>query len=302
MNCQVLSQLTDLASLAFALARFGKVGREATNQKVGSSSPPARTTSPSSSISYAPPQLAGLLQGRDCHENVTDHVLDRLFHSLVRGALEQRHKQSLHNFQLLMPNPRPAREHKIVASGPGWPRWMPSALSLLRQRCRLEPSRCRRMGGRRFQTRRRTRCPHEPTARQPAPGRLPCARSHQVHKRHPAFWRHRRWLFAEFHPNGAIELIRDGIVDEKRIGLYGFSNGGAVAAQLLSKTERFKCAVIVAPASSIDWTSKFLLTSLDNSLAYIIGAVPWEDPDKYVALSVASLLSGETSAVIAQAS
>jgi len=38
VNCQGLSQLTDFASLASALARFGKVGREATNQKVESSS------------------------------------------------------------------------------------------------------------------------------------------------------------------------------------------------------------------------------------------------------------------------
>src|SRR5712692_7833641 len=44
MSCQGSSQVTDFASLAFALARFGKVGREATNQKVGSSSPPGRTT------------------------------------------------------------------------------------------------------------------------------------------------------------------------------------------------------------------------------------------------------------------
>ena len=44
MNCQGSSQVTDFASLASALARFGKVGREATNQKVGSSSPPGRTT------------------------------------------------------------------------------------------------------------------------------------------------------------------------------------------------------------------------------------------------------------------
>src|ERR1700687_2662245 len=44
MSCQGSSQVTDFASLASALARFGKVGREATNQKVGSSSPPGRTT------------------------------------------------------------------------------------------------------------------------------------------------------------------------------------------------------------------------------------------------------------------
>jgi hypothetical protein len=54
----------------------------------GVRAPGALPLSSSSSISYAPPQFARLLQGRDYHENVTDHVLDRLFHSLVRGALE----------------------------------------------------------------------------------------------------------------------------------------------------------------------------------------------------------------------
>ncbi len=44
MSCQGSSQVTDFASLASALARFGKVGREATNQKVESSSPSGRTT------------------------------------------------------------------------------------------------------------------------------------------------------------------------------------------------------------------------------------------------------------------
>jgi hypothetical protein len=44
MSCQGPSQLIDSASLASALARFGKVGCEATNQKVESSSPSGRTT------------------------------------------------------------------------------------------------------------------------------------------------------------------------------------------------------------------------------------------------------------------
>jgi hypothetical protein len=39
MGCQGWSQLTDFTSLASALARFGKVGREATNQKVEDASP-----------------------------------------------------------------------------------------------------------------------------------------------------------------------------------------------------------------------------------------------------------------------
>ncbi len=60
MSCHGSSQVTDFASLAPALARFGKVGREATNQKVGSSSPPGRTTlKPTPSLTYAALALLG---------------------------------------------------------------------------------------------------------------------------------------------------------------------------------------------------------------------------------------------------
>jgi hypothetical protein len=41
--CENLPQLADSFRLAAPLARFGKVGRTATNQKVGSSNPPGRT-------------------------------------------------------------------------------------------------------------------------------------------------------------------------------------------------------------------------------------------------------------------
>ena len=43
MVCGNLPQLADFVRLATPLARFGKVDRTATNQKVGSSNPPGRT-------------------------------------------------------------------------------------------------------------------------------------------------------------------------------------------------------------------------------------------------------------------
>jgi hypothetical protein len=43
--CGNLPQLADFVRLATPLARFGKVDRTATNQKVGSSNPPGRTIS-----------------------------------------------------------------------------------------------------------------------------------------------------------------------------------------------------------------------------------------------------------------
>ncbi|SRR5260370_20353572 len=44
VDCGNLPQLADFARLATPLARFDKVDRTATNQKVGSSNPPGRTT------------------------------------------------------------------------------------------------------------------------------------------------------------------------------------------------------------------------------------------------------------------
>jgi dipeptidyl aminopeptidase/acylaminoacyl peptidase len=51
---------------------------------------------------------------------------------------------------------------------------------------------------------------------------------------------------------GLDELVRLGIADPQRICLYGFSNGGSVVVELVSRTNRFKCAVVVSPALA-DW-------------------------------------------------
>jgi hypothetical protein len=58
--CGKLPQLADFVRLATPLARFGKVDRTATNQKVGSSNPPGR----SSNISL----LLGNLHVVDAHD------------------------------------------------------------------------------------------------------------------------------------------------------------------------------------------------------------------------------------------
>jgi dipeptidyl aminopeptidase/acylaminoacyl peptidase len=57
--------------------------------------------------------------------------------------------------------------------------------------------------------------------------------------------------------SGVDELIRRGIVDSDRMCLYGFSAGGAVVSDLVTRTNRFKCAVAVAPAGT-DWISPIL--------------------------------------------
>ncbi len=57
--------------------------------------------------------------------------------------------------------------------------------------------------------------------------------------------------------SGVDELVRRRTVDPDRMCLYGFSAGGAVVSDLVTRTHRFKCAVAVAPAGT-DWVSPLL--------------------------------------------
>src|SRR5882672_5788746 len=85
--------------------------------------------------------------------------------------------------------------------------------------------------------------------------------------------------------SGVDELIRRGIVDPDRMCLYGFSNGGAIVNQVITRTNRFKCAISVAAALSADWSSNFFLHTSANFVAKIAGSTPWENPQAYFELS-----------------
>jgi dipeptidyl aminopeptidase/acylaminoacyl peptidase len=85
--------------------------------------------------------------------------------------------------------------------------------------------------------------------------------------------------------SGVDELIRRGIVDPDRMGLYGFSNGGGVINQLITKTDRFRCAVVVASALSADWSRRFFLHTMEPTVLKIADVTPWEDPQAYMELS-----------------
>ena len=85
--------------------------------------------------------------------------------------------------------------------------------------------------------------------------------------------------------SGLDELIRRGVVDPQRIGIYGFSNGGGVADYLVTRTNRFKCAVSVAGAMA-DWVRPMLLDGdFEQLTALAGGATIWEDPQAYIRLS-----------------
>ena len=81
--------------------------------------------------------------------------------------------------------------------------------------------------------------------------------------------------------NGVDYLITMGIVDPDRLGIVGWSNGGILAAELITRSTRWKVASV--GAADVEWISDWANVdfgaSFDN---YYFGASPLEDPDLYI--------------------
>jgi dipeptidyl aminopeptidase/acylaminoacyl peptidase len=86
--------------------------------------------------------------------------------------------------------------------------------------------------------------------------------------------------------SGVDEVIRLGVADPDRMGLYGFSNGGGVVNYLVTRTHRFKCAVSVAPGLS-DWIRPVLMHTGFGQLYGVMmnGKLLWDEPSAYVEMS-----------------
>ncbi|HJP68229.1 MAG TPA: prolyl oligopeptidase family serine peptidase, partial [Sphingomicrobium sp.] len=70
------------------------------------------------------------------------------------------------------------------------------------------------------------------------------------------------WRITTDHVQSGIQLLADqGIIDRDRVCIFGFSNGGGVAAKLLSMLAKIRCAIIVAPAFA-DWIRPEALNGL----------------------------------------
>jgi dipeptidyl aminopeptidase/acylaminoacyl peptidase len=81
--------------------------------------------------------------------------------------------------------------------------------------------------------------------------------------------------------SGVDELIRRGLVDEKRLGLSGWSNGGILTADLITVTDRFRAASV--GAADVEWISDW--ANVDFGAAfdeYYFGGPPWERVEHYI--------------------
>ncbi len=82
---------------------------------------------------------------------------------------------------------------------------------------------------------------------------------------------------------GVDKLIKDGIVDEDKMAVRGWSYGGILGGTVITKTDRFKAASLGAMVS--DWTSEYGIGFNYDVRRWYIGGTFWENPEGYRAKS-----------------
>ncbi|MCZ6600695.1 MAG: prolyl oligopeptidase family serine peptidase [Acidobacteria bacterium] len=81
--------------------------------------------------------------------------------------------------------------------------------------------------------------------------------------------------------NGVDDLISRGLVDPERLGIVGWSNGGILAAELITRSRRYKAASI--GAADVEWISDW--ANVDFGAAfdnYYLGGNPLEKTQVYL--------------------
>jgi len=80
---------------------------------------------------------------------------------------------------------------------------------------------------------------------------------------------------------GVDAIIAKGNVDPDKLAVVGWSNGGILAAELITRTHRYKAASI--GAADVEWISDW--ANVDFGAAfdnYYFGSTPWENPQLYI--------------------
>src|SRR6266571_4719149 len=79
--------------------------------------------------------------------------------------------------------------------------------------------------------------------------------------------------------NGVEYLVREGLVDDSRVGIGGWSNGGYLTAWAVTQSNRFKAAMMGAGIS--DWHNMHAQTNIADSDILLLAADPLENPEVY---------------------
>lgn len=96
---------------------------------------------------------------------------------------------------------------------------------------------------------------------------------------------------------GVDDAIARGLADPERLATSGWSNGGILSAELITRSERYKAASV--GAADVEWISDW--ANVDFGAAfdnYYFGGPPWEIPQTYIDKSPFFRLSGVTTPTI----
>jgi dipeptidyl aminopeptidase/acylaminoacyl peptidase len=91
----------------------------------------------------------------------------------------------------------------------------------------------------------------------------------------------RDWGFGDLQDiiTGTDTVLARYSVDSSRIGIYGWSYGGASSMFAVTQTHRFRAAV--AGAGAADWLSYYGQNSIDKWMKFYFGSSPYDDPEAY---------------------
>ncbi len=79
--------------------------------------------------------------------------------------------------------------------------------------------------------------------------------------------------------SGLDSLVRWGLADPRRLGVYGHSYGGYLAAWAITQTDRFDAAMVSAGA--VDLAAHWGQSDIQKYRVYDFDGTPWESPDTW---------------------
>ncbi|MEM9290743.1 MAG: prolyl oligopeptidase family serine peptidase [Acidobacteriota bacterium] len=81
--------------------------------------------------------------------------------------------------------------------------------------------------------------------------------------------------------SGVDHVLEAGLADPQRLGIYGWSNGGILTTEIITRTDRYRAASV--GAADVEWISDW--ANVDFGAAfdnYYFGGTPWERRDHYI--------------------
>jgi dipeptidyl aminopeptidase/acylaminoacyl peptidase len=99
--------------------------------------------------------------------------------------------------------------------------------------------------------------------------------------------------------SGIDYLVKEGLADNDRLGVMGWSQGGYISAFLTTHdSARFKAVSVGAGIS--DWTTYYVNTDIHPFTRHYLGATPWDDPEIYRKTSPITYIKGAKAPTLIQ--